>query len=138
MRIAEFEREVGPVCLCLSILIYQLYHDVLLHIMCNCVPQCFNIHITVTLTTQMSAIVVWFASKQIVGGAYECPPVLIMNELRERNFGTLDGTTLINYNKVLTFQSLCTTTMCGTSNYLNVLKVYHTANSATCSDDFIC
>eukprot|EP00953_Heterococcus_sp_UTEX-ZZ885_P026932 14505-Heterococcus_DN1.PRE.2 len=35
----------------------------------------------------------------IVGGAYECPPVLIMNELRERNFGTLDGTTLINYNK---------------------------------------
>jgi hypothetical protein len=38
--------------------------------------------------------------QQITGGVFECPPIVIMNELRERNFGTLDGTTLINYNKV--------------------------------------
>lgn len=34
------------------------------------------------------------------GGYDVCPPVVIRQELRERSFGELDGTILINYNKV--------------------------------------
>lgn len=36
-----------------------------------------------------------------VGGGYDvCPPVVVRKELRERFFGELDGTILVNYNKV--------------------------------------
>lgn len=35
-----------------------------------------------------------------VGGYDVSPPVVIRKELRERSFGELDGTILINYNKV--------------------------------------
>lgn len=36
-----------------------------------------------------------------VGGGYDVsPPVVIRQELRERWFGELDGTILVNYNKV--------------------------------------
>lgn len=34
------------------------------------------------------------------GGYDVCPPVVIRQELRERFFGELDGTILVNYNKV--------------------------------------
>lgn len=34
------------------------------------------------------------------GGYDVCPPVVTRQELRERSFGELDGTILINYNKV--------------------------------------
>lgn len=36
------------------------------------------------------------------GGYDVCPPVVTREELRERSFGELDGTILINYNKVHT------------------------------------
>lgn len=34
------------------------------------------------------------------GGYDVCPPVTVRQELRERSFGDLDGTILVNYNKV--------------------------------------
>ena len=37
------------------------------------------------------------------GGYDVSPPVMIRPELRERSFGELDGTILVNYNKVRTF-----------------------------------
>lgn len=38
-----------------------------------------------------------------VGGYDVSPPVVIRKELRERSFGELDGTILVNYNKVCFF-----------------------------------
>lgn len=35
-----------------------------------------------------------------IGGYDVSPPVVIRHELRERSFGELDATTLVNYNKV--------------------------------------
>ncbi|KAG5189023.1 histidine phosphatase superfamily [Tribonema minus] len=37
---------------------------------------------------------------QVIGETFECPPAVIRQELRERYFGELDGTVLLNYNKV--------------------------------------
>lgn len=36
-----------------------------------------------------------------IGGYDVSPPVVIRKELRERSFGELDGTILVNYNKVV-------------------------------------
>lgn len=41
----------------------------------------------------------WVDSDE-AGGYDVCPPVVTRQELRERSFGELDGTILINYNKV--------------------------------------
>eukprot|EP00611_Tribonema_gayanum_P009942 TRINITY_DN19836_c0_g1_i3.p1 TRINITY_DN19836_c0_g1~~TRINITY_DN19836_c0_g1_i3.p1 ORF type:complete len:307 (-),score=52.86 TRINITY_DN19836_c0_g1_i3:162-1082(-) len=38
--------------------------------------------------------------REVIGEKFECPPVIIRQELRERYFGELDGTVLLNYNKV--------------------------------------
>lgn len=42
----------------------------------------------------------YFLDEGNIGGYDVSPPVVIRPELRERSFGELDGTILVNYNKV--------------------------------------